>query len=171
MLLEHLFAGAIMSHMWLRGTERVEILKPQVDNGGYDLVLEANAAVRHIQLKASHRGSTTSHVNINMLLGEKPSGCVIWMLFDPTNLQLGPFLWFGAEPGEALPEISAYPVATHTRHNAAGVRPERPNIRAVPKSAFTRIDSLDEVVERLFGMSATSAVAQHDYPNAANPSV
>lgn len=53
MLLEHLFAGEVMRHMWLAGCNRLEILKPQVDDGGYDLVLEANSYVRHVQLKPS----------------------------------------------------------------------------------------------------------------------
>ena len=105
MLMEHLFAGAVMSHMWRDGLRRVEMLKPQVDNSGYDIVLEANGVVRHIQLKASHRKSSTARVNINLQLREKPSGCVIWMLFDQESLEFGPFLWFGAEPGEPLPAL------------------------------------------------------------------
>lgn len=39
MLLEHLFAGEVMRHVWLSGIKRLEILKPQVDDGGYDIVL------------------------------------------------------------------------------------------------------------------------------------
>lgn len=57
-LLEHLFAGEIMRRLWIRGEWRLEVLKPQVDDGGYDLVLEANNIVRHIQMKASFTGST-----------------------------------------------------------------------------------------------------------------
>jgi hypothetical protein len=41
-----LFAGEVMKHLWRRGDWRLEVLKPQVDDGGYDLVLEANAIVR-----------------------------------------------------------------------------------------------------------------------------
>ncbi|HEX6372903.1 MAG TPA: hypothetical protein VF006_28530 [Longimicrobium sp.] len=41
-LLEHLFAGELMRHLWREGLVRIELLKPQVDDGGYDLVLEAN---------------------------------------------------------------------------------------------------------------------------------
>ena len=43
MLLEHLFAGEVMRYVWLSGIKRLEVLKPQVDDGGYDLVLEANS--------------------------------------------------------------------------------------------------------------------------------
>jgi hypothetical protein len=48
MLLEHLFAGEVMRRVWLSGIRRMEILKPQVDDGGYDLLLEANAIVRQV---------------------------------------------------------------------------------------------------------------------------
>src|SRR5690348_5075606 len=103
MLLEHLFAGEVMRHVWLSGTKRLEILKPQVDDSGYDLVLEANGVVRHVQLKATFRGSTVSRFNVQTALREKPSGCVVVLLFDPAVLELGPFLWFGDRPGQPLP--------------------------------------------------------------------
>src|SRR5580765_8179803 len=74
-LLEHLFAGEVMKHLWLRGNVRVEILNPQVDDAGYDLVLEANGVVRHVQLKSSHAGSSTGDVKVSLRLAEKPSGC------------------------------------------------------------------------------------------------
>ena len=54
MLIEHLFAGEVMRDLWLSGVERIEVLKPQVDDGGYDLVLEARGVVRHVQLKTTH---------------------------------------------------------------------------------------------------------------------
>ena len=63
-LLEHLFAGEVMKHVWLSGTKRLEVLKPQVDDGGYDLVLEAGSVVRHIQLKATFKGSKVRRFNI-----------------------------------------------------------------------------------------------------------
>lgn len=66
-LLEHLFAGEIMRHLWLRGNVRIETLKPQVDDCGYDLVLEANGVVRHVQLKASHTGSSTRSVKVTFV--------------------------------------------------------------------------------------------------------
>lgn len=113
MLLEHLFAGAVMRHLWLRGFTRLEMLKSHVDDSGYDLILEANSIVRHIQLKASHHGSATSRVNVNDALARKLSGCVIWMSFDSTTLDFDYFLWFGGEPGKKLPTLSEFDKATH----------------------------------------------------------
>jgi hypothetical protein len=151
MLLEHLFAGAVMRHIWLTSTTRVEMLKPQVDDGGYDLVLEANGIVRHIQLKASHLGATTAGVKVNVLLGRKPGGCVIWMHFDRVTLDFGHFLWFGGAPNEPLPDLSLFKISTHSKANAQGLKLERPNIRDVPKAQFQRLEGIGELVQRLFG--------------------
>ena len=151
MLLEQLFAGAVMRHLWLKGFRRLELLRPQVDDGGYDLVIEANAIVRHVQMKSSHHGAATASVNINVALAEKPSGCVIWLRFDPESLDLGPFLWFGGAPGEKLPDLASFKVAKHTKGNAQGVKTERPNIRTVPRARFEHLATIDEVVGRLFG--------------------
>jgi hypothetical protein len=150
-LLEHLFAGEVMRHLWLRGIHRMEVLKPQVDDGGYDLVLEANGVTRHVQLKASHHGSSTARVGVNLRLAEKPSGCVIWLRFDPATLKLGPFLWFGAAPGERLPDLSAFPVAKHTKANAEGIKQARPNMRVLPRGRFEVVSEVADLVERLFG--------------------
>lgn len=151
MLLEHLFAGAVMRHLWLEGYVRMELLKPQVDDSRYDLVLEAISVVRHVQLKASHHDAATPGVNINFALAEKPSGCVIWTRFDEETLDFGPFLWFGGKPGEKLPDLSSFRTATHTIANAQGIKSERPNIRYVSKAIFTQLATIAHVVVHLFG--------------------
>jgi hypothetical protein len=151
MLLEHLFAGEVMRHLWISGTKRLEMLKPQVDDGGYDLVLEANAVVRHIQLKATFSGSTVERFKINLGLATKPSGCVIVVMFEQRNLELGPFLWFGNTPGRQLPDLGGYRIAKHTKGNAEGIKLERPQIRVVPKTAFELVETIPALALKLFG--------------------
>jgi len=150
-LLEHLFAGEVIKNLWQRGDWRLEVLKPQVDDGGYDLVLEANAIVRHVQLKASFRGSKVSHAKINTLLAHKASGCVVFIWFDPVTLELGPFAFFGGAPGQPLPDVAGMKIGRHTKGNAEGVKAERPNMRKVPLSKFERLKTVEQVVSRLFG--------------------
>jgi hypothetical protein len=151
MLLEHLFAGEVMRHVWLSGARRMEILKPQVDDGGYDLVLEASSVVRHLQLKATFRGSKVGRFTVNAGLSEKPSGCVVVLLFDPESLDLGPFLWFGGRPGHPLPDLSMFAVARHTKANAKGFKAARPRMRTLPRSAFQRVATVSELAVTLFG--------------------
>ena len=166
MLLEHLFAGAIMRHLWLQGFARLEMLKSQVDDSGYDLILEANSIVRHIQLKASHTGSATSRVNVNDALARKPSGCVVWMQFDPLTLEFDHFLWFGSDAGKKLPELGGFKVAKHSKGNAQGIKLERPNIRVVPKGSFELLNGVEDVIGKLFGISADGS---HTHLSSSNP--
>jgi len=150
-LLEHLFIGDVLRHLWCHGVMTAEFLRPEVDSGGYDLVIACNGIIRHIQLKSSHHGAKTARQNVNVRLAEKPSGCVVWVAFDPKTLAIGPFFWFGGQPGEKLPDTRSFPVAKHTRGNAHGVKAARPNIRVLNRAAFEQIASLPELVTRLFG--------------------
>lgn len=151
-LLEHLFAGEVMRHIWLSGVKRLEVLKPQVDDGGYDLVLETSDVVRHVQLKATFKGSTVRRFTVNAGLARKPSGCVVCMMFDQKTLDLGPFFWFGGDPNSPLPDLSSFAIAKHTKGNAQGVKASRPNMRVVPLTAFEAVGTVPVLAERLFGM-------------------
>jgi len=150
-LIEHLFVGEIMRRLWLRGIAQFEVLQPQVDDSGYDLVIEANSFVRHIQLKSSFDSAATAHVKASLKLATKPSACLIWVRFDPKTMDLGPFLWFGGAPGSPIPDLTAFKVAKHTRANAQGVKQERPNQRSIPKAKFESIADFDSLVTKLFG--------------------
>ena len=86
-----------------------------------------------------------------MALSAKPSGCVVWIYFDPDSLELGPFYFFGGNPNESLPNISEFRVAKHTKGNAQGHKAERPNFRVVNKGKFTKYDSIRELYDKLFG--------------------
>jgi hypothetical protein len=74
------------------------------------------------------------------------------MQFDQETLELGPFYWFGGEPGKPLPDITDKTVAKHTKGNKEGVKLERPNLRVLSKADFTKLTIIDEVVFRLFGI-------------------
>ena len=147
-LIEHLFTGDLLRTLWPR---RAEVMKPQVDDGGYDLVVEVEDIVRHIQLKTSKRAAKTARQNVHLRLKKKPSGCVIWIQFDERNFDLGPFLWFGNPPGKPLPCLFGFTPARHTRGDSTGKKSERPAIRVIPMGRFKKLENITEVVEHLFG--------------------
>jgi len=159
-LLEHLFIGDLLRELWLAGTTDVEVLKSEVDGAGYDLVLEANGFVRHVQLKTSRLGAKRAGVDIQLKLAHKPGGCVIWLFFDPVTLKFSSYLWFGGVPGRPLPPISHLRVVRHTKGNSKGFKADRPSLRQVPKRQFERLDSISEVVKRLFGSGVLSRSAR-----------
>ena len=150
-IIEHLFVGQVLRSLWLRGPIVAEVMKPQVDANGYDIVIECWGVLRHVQLKSSIRSARTARQKLHVDLQAKPSGCVVWVQFDPETLELGPFLFFGSEPGHPLPSLEEFPVARHTKANADGHKAERPEIRVVPKGKFLKLDSIEAVVHALFG--------------------
>jgi hypothetical protein len=150
-LIEHLFIGELLKISWSRAEYSLEVSKPEVDASGYDIIAESNNFIRHIQLKGSYTGASTSTQKIHTALCKKPSGCVIWIHFDPSTLELGPFYWFDNRPGEPLPDLSSFRVAKHTRADSKGVKKERPRFRVIPKGSFTKLNSVAEVISQLFG--------------------
>ncbi len=152
-LIEHLFVGELLKFSWKAKCFGVEVSKPEVDRSGYDLIAEANGVLRHIQLKAAFRGSTTATHKLHISLATKPSGCVVLVYFDKETLDLGPFYYFGSEPGEPLPKLDGLKVAKHTKGNASGLKMDRPNIRVLNKGSFVKLDAISELYLKLFGKS------------------
>ena len=55
-MLEHVFVSELLQEAWFRYGRTLEVLRSEVDSAGYDLVLEFNGVIRHVQLKSSRRG-------------------------------------------------------------------------------------------------------------------
>ena len=150
-LIEHLFIGELLKISWKNGDCQLEVAKPEVDNSGYDVVVEANGVIRHVQLKASYIGGKTSRQKVHLKLADKPSGCVVWIYFNEDTLELGPFYFLGSEPGLPLPSIEDAQIARHTKGDRYGHKAERPNIRYLNKGDFTSYESAEDIYQALFG--------------------
>lgn len=153
-LIEHLLIGYWLKYSWLHAGATLEVSQPSIDRSGHDVVLEANGVTRHLQLKSSSHAASTPAQNIHLGLASKPSGCVVWTRFDRATMKLGPFLFFGADPGLPLPSLNAFKVAKHTKGNKNGVKMERPNLRVVRMSQFRKIADIASLYVALFGACA-----------------
>ena len=87
---------------------------------------------------------------MNVRLATKPSGCIVWIVFDENTLELCSFYFFGAEAGRPLTGLENAKVAKHTKANVDGLKAERPNIRILNKGQFTRYDSIEDLYKVLF---------------------
>lgn len=148
-IVEHVFVGDALRTLWRCGVFDVEVLRSEFDAHGCDLVMARGRIVRHIQFKTG-TSQKPGTVSVSRSLADKPSGCVIWIQVG-ADLGMGPFFWFGGEPGEPLPPIAGYPNPLRATHNKDGVRPIRQNHRAVPGVAFRRLETLRDVLDQLFG--------------------
>lgn len=146
---EHVFVGEALRTLWRLGIHDVEVLRSEFDAHGYDLVMSRGPVVRHIQFKTG-TAKRPPKVSLPRVLAEKPSGCAIWIRLDH-ELNMGPYFWFGGAPGKPLPAIDGYPNALRPTRNKEGVRPVRANHHMVPGSQFMQRESLEDVLEDLFG--------------------
>jgi hypothetical protein len=143
-LMEHIFLSEILQECWFRQRQVVEVLRAEVDAAGYDLVLEVEGRIRHVQLKASRQGGKTSKQTINSKLADREGGCVVWIAYDvdeETGRARLKYRWWDSDSAE-LP-------TTPGRNTRTGK--ERPNTFVLKKSDFELIDETSKLVDRLFG--------------------
>jgi hypothetical protein len=158
-IIEHLFVAEVLRHFWGKGAT-VEVLKPQVDDNGYDLALECNKILRYIQLKSSQipppKKPRNKPRNVNCRLFSKVNGCVILVrfrddTFDPRCFQ---YSWWGGAPGEGCPRTD-FGLANQTRFNKLqGVRKKRTETVVIPGNQFKDI-AFAELMESLFEKTAS----------------
>jgi len=153
--LEYGFLADLCREMWRRG-EAVDVLHSHTDRSGYDVLLEANGLQRHVQLKSSYDGAKTSRQKINVELAARPSGCVVWIRFDPATLETVSYLWFGDEPGQPLPDLGDR-IGKHTKGDRVGTKAERESIRVINIGRFEKVGTITELADTLFGRQQANA--------------
>jgi len=143
---EHRFIGEILELFWKKGIFDVEVLKSEIDNAGYDLVITYNNITNYIQLKSSLKRSKTSQQKVNIKLADKKNSSVIWIIIDDKDEGIN-FEYRIFIPKKN--EMDNFRTAKHVKGNAEGVKKERPNIKIVKKAQFEEV-SLDEIIKKLF---------------------
>jgi hypothetical protein len=149
-IVEHVFVGEALRSLWRRGIVDVEVLRSEFDAFGYDLVMVRGPVIRHIQLKTG-TSKKPGTVSLALALGERPSGCAIWIRVAKNDLSMGPYFFFGSGPGQPLPPIADYPIPKRSTHTKERLRPDRTNHRNVPGDQFRCVNTLDEVLDELLG--------------------
>lgn len=154
-LLEHVFIAEVLQEAWFAHQATVEVLRAEVDDAGYDLVLACRGSIRWIQLKASQKGGATSEQSIALALADKPGACVVWVIFeeDPhTHRAKLSYRWFGGGINEHIGDLGVRVASNPVTKKA------RPRYRRLTIGQFRRIDSTSELVHVLFGDLAADAV-------------
>lgn len=149
-MIEHLFVGELLKLSWQKG-DRIELSNPEVNVFGYDLIAETKRVIRHIKLRTSYVGSTTTRQNVHVRLADKPSGCIVWIFFDKETLHLGPYQFFGNLPGQPLPDISDSTATRRAKGDRHGHKAERPNVRTINRGKFVLHSTIGGLYESLFG--------------------
>jgi hypothetical protein len=86
--LEHLLLAQLSQTFWRRsGRHLLEIASAEIDNKGFDVVLTLGHSTRHVQLKTMKLGGKRAKIDVNVGLGTKPSGCVLFTYDDASQPQ------------------------------------------------------------------------------------
>lgn len=108
-LLEHVFIAEVLQECALVRRQKVAVLRAEVDEDGYDLVLELGSFLRHVQLKSRYGGAKPSHKaldGLNPKLGGRIGGCVVLMYWRAKDGRIRlTYRWWGSGPGEAADPI------------------------------------------------------------------
>ena len=147
-IMEYKLIGEIASSLWKQG-KTCDVLRQDVDNSGYDLVIECGKVIRHIQVKTSTETAKAAYQKANLKLELKPSACIIWVRYDELTLAIKYFEFFSN--GFSRLQLKGRPIAKHTKGNSSGKKLLRPNIVTVKKSDFSRILTTEKLVQALFG--------------------
>lgn len=154
-LVEHVFIAEIVSSAWFNNKLQIEIARAEIDNSGYDLIMECNGIIRHVQLKTSDADAHTRYQKVNIKLGEKPSGCVVWIKRNTKNGNKPfkmEFLFYGDENCGKLPSIDNMPWARHTKGDSKGKKNLRLHIKKLKKGDFTPVKSIEDLIGLLFNI-------------------
>lgn len=149
-VIEHIFLAELSRGLLLDLGLPFEVLRSEFDAFGYDVVIDANQVMRHIQLKATMAAGVRAHVDVQLALAEKTGGCLVWIFVDPQTLHLGPFLWFGGRPGQPLPPLGDRTVR-HTRGDSGGAKKVCAGLRRLPRGSFARFDAMGDLAKAMFG--------------------
>ena len=147
-LIEKRFLSDLLTALW---PEQVEVLRPEVDIAGYDLVLEARKQTRHVQLKSAVRKMKKGNRSVRGRLCEKPAGCVLCIVIDD-KLEPLHYRWFGGDPQQRLPSVLDFERACHPR-----TKKERLDTYIVPGDKFDKLSTPEAVIEKLFGPKPCSS--------------
>ncbi len=152
-ILEHRFLAEIASELWARGCFDFGIARGEVDDSGFDVIIEVGAVSRHIQLKGKRIQGRAARYDVQTALADRPSGWVVVMLHHHRDLSLQGYYFFGGAAGEPLPALGKW-VAKHAKGDGDGVKKERPRLRRISLGQFDFVETRGELVDRLFGHAA-----------------
>ncbi len=145
MMLEHIFLSELLQKAWREALHKkgdlVNVIRPDVDSNGYDLVLECGRDTRYVQLTSIKTGKK----RVNEKLASKPGGCVIWLVYreDEGSSTKLTYRFFGAGPKEPPPldDESCTNPETNT---------ETPSKRQLTSGDYDKPTDIDQLFDKLF---------------------
>ena len=160
-IIEHIFVSELLKYDWKHGGCKIDILKPEIDRFGYDILVTRNSITRYIQLKTSLETSPVGMQKIHVNLLNTINGSIIWIVIND-DLIMKSFKVIIPSIGTMIGD-SNFKMAKHSKSNSDGLKTLRPNIREIPKARFTETNNFNVLFKMLFPDQNESA-QQGDAP-------
>lgn len=152
--LRHAFLADLYSCVWeIDPSLPLQVYQADTDDMGFDLVLSLGDTIRHVQLKGSFVGSTTRSVKIRDSLTRLKGGCVVWCLYNASNLRIQQYRFLGYASDREQLDLSLFKQAKQTRGNRLGIKKFRPGMRDIPKSTFHDHLRIVDLAYVMFGLN------------------
>ncbi len=154
-VLRHAFLAELASEVWRDDPhEPLGISNTEVDDSGYDVVLERNAIIRRIQLKQHHEGKAPKAFSVRVEFATYPGSCIVAIAHSLADLKPTSYSFYGSGPEDSMPYIEAHRTTKASgRRTAEGARVLRLKYRDVPFSRFKKNLSMPQLIEELFPSS------------------
>jgi hypothetical protein len=124
-ILEYRFLADLTSALWVDDIP-CDVMRSDVDHHGYDLAIEANGILRHIQLKGKTHGAETNEWHFNVNLWKRGSGCIVILEHKDKCSEISDIRFLGGDPGQRLTDF--FPLLTDKRqekHLSEGEKPSK----------------------------------------------
>lgn len=151
-ILKHAFLAELSQIAWENDPLcPLNISNSEVDDSGYDAVLEYSGISRRVQLKQAHNEKRPQKYSVRVPFATLPGSCVVVMIHSISNLRVTSYSFYGNKPDEPMPYIEAHRATKHPgRRDADGDRKLRLNYRDALYSRFEKNINPKELFNLLF---------------------
>lgn len=151
-VLTHSMISALAGDLWRRDPEiRMDILRTEVDESGFDLVLTMSGLARYIQIKQVNSEGRNKNFSVRADFALMPGSCVVVIVHRDSDLHIEGYRFFGAAPNKAMPSVDAFNSSILPgRRDKDGNRRVREHYRDIPGVRFTKLNSVSDLLDVLF---------------------
>jgi predicted Rossmann-fold nucleotide-binding protein len=157
-VLKHAFVAQLASEVWARDPfANLQVYNSEVDDSGFDIVLQLGSHVRYVQLKQTRNDKVPRSSSVRLSFAVMPGSCVVLMSHSIDKLHLTHYRFWGAGPSEPMQSIAALKATkSPIRRDTEGKRKLRTNYRDVPVGQFKGPLNTGELLDLLFPSNAAS---------------
>ncbi|QRM18433.1 hypothetical protein GBK02_02965 [Dechloromonas sp. TW-R-39-2] len=156
-VLTHSMIAALAGELWRRDPEvRMDILRTEVDESGFDLVLTMSGRTRFVQIKQVNSEGKNKSFSVRTDFTLMPGSCVVVIVHRDFDLAIEGYRYFGATPNDPMPSVDGFNSSVLPgRRDKEGNKKVREHYRDIPGPRFRKLPSVSDLLDALFPNAAS----------------